>query len=396
MNERGSGIRGRRGVALPVALVGLVATSLLVTTVLLTSSTESAISAAQASGARALYNAEGAVSEVLRVNAQAQTPLAPGAQQVTLAESGQRVRVTTALLQSVPDAAVPNNPNVWTRTYSLTAEPVDAAGNTEGRAVVAMIRQRRPRPDPLEMNITSAITLGGDMHVNGNAFTVSGQFSGCGVQGGVDAVRSASDSEITTNNNNHLNNFKGYEDGSNTVGNSAIERSNLNRDQLAENVLHGMSLEEIILSVPLANKYGPRFHASGANRTWDGTVDAGQNVVVVDANRGEVEIKGGAGVVIVVNGNMLMKGNARFDGVIIVEGNFTLSGNPTLRGALVSLAMTGDNALIQDDSSLGNGSIMVQYDKCAIDTALQQFGDTAGASPATFLGSTFGWFEVIR
>jgi len=385
--------RGRRGVALPVALVGLVAMSLLVTTALLTSTTESAISAAQAGGTRMLYSAEGGLNEVLRAAAVAQAPLVAGQQTVTLQETQQRVRVTTALLHAEVD---PGYPNAWQRTYSLTAEPVDASGATRGRAVVAMIRQERPRPDPLAMNITSAITLGGDMHVNGNAFTVSGQFSGCGMQGGVNAVRAASESDITTNNNSHMNNFEGYDDGGYTTGTAAIERSDLTRDELAENVLNGRSVEEIIASVPLANKWGPRWHPSGSNRSWSGTLAAGENVAVIDANRGTVEVKGGSGVVIIVNGNMLMKGSSSFDGIIIVEGNFTLSGNPTLRGALVSLAMQGENELIQDDSSLGNGSIMVQYDKCKVDSALQRFGDLAGTSPASFTGSTFAWFEVVR
>ncbi|HYW13851.1 MAG TPA: hypothetical protein VE871_17950 [Longimicrobium sp.] len=388
--------RGRRGVALPVALVGLVVMSLLVTTVLLTSTTEGAISAAQANGARALYNAEGGLSEVLRAAMVAQQPLPVGQQTLQLAESRQRVRVTTALLRShVPDAAFPN---VWTRTYSLTAEPVNAGGQTTGRAVVAMIRQERKRPDPLSMNITSAITLGGDMHVNGNAFTVSGRSNACGANGGVDAVRAASDSEITTNNTNHFNNFNGYDNGQNTSGQSAIERSNLTRDQLKDNVLQGKSVEEIIATVPLSQKFGPRWHAVGTpNRTWDGRIDAGDGgVAVIDANRGTVEIQGGSGVVIIVNGNLLMKGNSSFAGIIIVEGNFTLSGNPTVTGALVSLAMQGENEIQQDDSAIANGSITVQYDKCAIDGALQKFGDAAHAAPATIMGTTFAWSEVVR
>ncbi|HST59817.1 MAG TPA: hypothetical protein VLK84_14030 [Longimicrobium sp.] len=388
--------RGRRGVALPVALVGLVVMSLLVTTVLLTSTTEGAISAAQANGARALYNAEGGLSEVLRAAIVSRQPLATGPQTLQLAESRQRVRVTTALLRS--DVADPAFPNVWMRTYSLTAEPVDASGNTTGRAVVAMVRQNRPRPDPLSMNITSAITLGGDMHVNGNAFTVSGRSNACGANGGVDAVRAASDSDITTNNTNHFNNFNGYEDGQNTNGLNAIERSDLSRDELADNVLSGKSVEEIIATVPLSQKFGPRWHAAGTpNRTWDGTLgptDGG--VAVIDGNGGTVEIEGGTGVVIIVNGNLLMNGNSSFAGIIIVEGNFTLSGNPTVTGALVSLAMQGENEIQQDDSAIANGSITVQYDKCAIDGALQKFGDVAHSAPADIIGTTFAWSEVVR
>jgi hypothetical protein len=384
--------RDRRGVALPVALVGLVAVSLLVTTALLTSSAESAISTAQANGARALYNAEGGLNEYLRQTAVAAVGLTPGQQTVTLAESGQRVRVTVARLRRTVQA------QATTSTYSLTAEPVNAQGAVRGRAVVAMVQEFIPPPVPLDMNITSAITLGGDLDVNGNAFTVNGRFNGCGVTAGVDAVRSASDSNIETNNERHMDNFQGVNDlGANTQGRAAIDRSNLTREQLADNVLAGRSLEEIIALIPLSKKWGPRWHASGtANYTWDGRLDTGEDLAVVDANGGTIEVLGGTGVLIVVNGNMRMRGNSTFTGVIIVEGNFSLSGNPQINGALVSLAMQGENEIVQDESAIANGNITVQYDKCAIDAAQQAFGRASGPQTPRLMGRTFAWLEVVR
>jgi hypothetical protein len=400
MTDR-SGVRGRRGVALPVALVGLVAMSLLVTTVLLTSTTESAISAAQANGARALYNAEGGLHEYLRQMGAGQLALDPlNPTTVQLPESGQRVRVTTALLHSVPDdAARPDR--AWTRTYAMTAEPVTATAEVRGRAVVAMVRQRRPPPVPLEMNITSAITLGGDLRTNGNAFTVSGKDQ-CRASAGVEAVRAATDSKICPqgkcDSDDKMDNFEGVNDaGTAVTGRAAIEKSNMTRQQLADNVLSGRSLEEVIATVPPANKWGPRFTPAGQPlRVWDGVLNPGENLAVIDANKGIVDIEGGSGVVIIVNGNMRMKGNAVFDGIIIVEGNFTLSGNPTINGALVSLAMEGDNVLDLDESAVANGNITVQYDKCDVDAALQAFGDVASVQPPVFVGTTFAWFEVVR
>lgn len=384
--------RDRRGVALPVALVGLVAVSLLVTTALLTSSAESAISTAQANGARALYNAEGGLNEYLRQTAVAAVGLTPGQQTVTLAESGQRVRVTVARLRRTTQG------QATTSTYSLTAEPVTAQGAVRGRAVVAMVQEYIPPPVPLDMNITSAITLGGDLDVNGNSFTVNGRYNGCGVVAGVDAVRSASGSAIRANNEKHMDNFKGVNDlGVNTQGRAAIDRSNMTRDQLADNVLAGRSLEEIIALVPLSKKYGPRWHALGTpNYTWDGRLDAGEDLAVIDANGGTIEVQGGTGVVIVVNGNMRMKGNATFTGIIIVEGNFSLSGNPQINGALVSLAMQGENEIVQDESAIANGNITVQYDKCAIDAAQQAFSRASTPQSPRLVGRTYGWLEVVR
>lgn len=384
-------LRDRRGIALPVALVGLVAVSLLVTTALLTSTTESAISSAQTSAVRSLYSAENGVLTFLQQNAGAVIGTAP--QIVTIPETGQRVRVTTALLR-VADLGH----NGFERTYALTAEPLQGSTNNPvGRAVIAMIQQRRPPSAPLSTNITSAVTLGGDLNVNGNAFTINGRDTGCGATG-VEAVRSASNSQITANNPNHMDNFLGTNDaGQNTQGMSAIERSELSRRQLARNVLGGKTLEEVIASVPLHKRWGPRW----SRPAWDGTLaldSAGnpEEVAVVDANRQVVDVEGGTGVLIIMNGNMRMDGNARFTGIIIVEGNFSLAGNPQIDGALVSLAMNGNNEIVQDESAVANGSITVQYDKCAIDAAAQAFGNVTGSQPAGYSSPMFAWSEIVR
>ena len=75
-DKRGLGPRlGERGVALPLALLGLVGVSLIVTTALLTSSTEYAISSAHQDATRALYIAEGGLQAYV---AEYGSALAPG------------------------------------------------------------------------------------------------------------------------------------------------------------------------------------------------------------------------------------------------------------------------------------------------------------------------------
>jgi hypothetical protein len=380
---------GRRGMALPVALVGLVAMSLLVTTALLTSTAESAMSAAQAGSTRLLYSAEGGISEVLRTVALEQAELEPGARIVVLPENQQRVRVTAAVLREARDPAAPDDPRAWTRTYSLTAEPVDARGNPRGRAVVAMVRQRRAPTGPLALDIRSALTLGGDLRLDGGVFTVSGQSDACAADG-VAAVRTAGDSEVAGDAAN-LARLAGHAGGGGTTGTSAMERAPGARRDLAREVLRGRGLDDVVDAVPPAHRYGPRFGGSA----WDGSLDAGEGVAVVDADGGTVEIRSGGGVVIVVDGDARMQDGSSFDGVIVVEGNVALSGDATIRGALVSFAMRGGSALADDDSPL-SGSVTVQYDRCVIDAALRRFGDTAGAAPARIVGNAFAWFEVVR
>jgi hypothetical protein len=379
-------MRGRRGVALPVALVGLVAMTLLVTTALLTSTTEAASSAAQAGGTRLLYSAEGGLNEVLRAAAEAGTPLEPGEQVVVLAENHQRVRVTTALLHQATD---PDAPGAWWRTYSLTAQPVDAHGATRGRAVAAMIRQERPRPGPLGMRLTAAVTTGGTLRVVGDGVAASGEFTGCGTEGGVPAVRVAADAEVADPDGG-VPGLAGWADGRRSTGTDAVERSHRSGDGLAAEVLGGRTLADVIASVPLDHRWGPRWHPAG-RRAWDGTVDPGEEVAVVDAAGGTVEIRGGAGMLVIVNGGMVMRDGAAFRGVVVVEGNFTLSGAAAVQGALVSLAPRGESVLVSR-----GGSIQVQYDRCMVELALRRFGDVAEAAPARFTGGTFAWSEVVR
>ncbi|HEX6040742.1 hypothetical protein, partial [Longimicrobium sp.] len=128
-------LRGRRGVALPLALTGLVVVSLLVTTAMLTGSTESSISAAQSNGTRSLYDAESALQGRLQTITTTGVGLAAGA--VNVVQNGRTVRVTTALLQNQVNGNISRD-----LTASLLAEPLGADGNPMGRAVVAMVQQR--------------------------------------------------------------------------------------------------------------------------------------------------------------------------------------------------------------------------------------------------------------
>ena len=383
-------MRDRSGVALPVALVGLVAVSLLVTTTLLTSTTESAISNAQVQAARSLYAAEGGVLEYLRTVGVGGLQLQPGVQTVTLPETGEQVQVTTSVLEYQAEAS-----GRIRSTVSLMAQPL-RNGQPRGRAVVAMVRQEVPPPVPLNANITSAITLGGNLHVNGNAFTVSGH-DACNdaghEQNDVQAVRSAEDSRITTNNQNHMRNFEGVDLGGNDAnGWDAIERTDMTRNELAANVLGGTTVGALVAMVDDAHRWGPRF----GRPNWDGYLEAEEKVAVVDGRGGLVDLYGGEGILIVVNGGVRMRGSSFFKGIIIAEGNFDLKGTPTVQGALISLSTDGVNEIELDASAIGAGHVTVQYDKCLIDGALSAFGEVTGPQTPVFSGTTFGWSEVVQ
>ena len=259
-------------------------------------------------------------------------------------------------------------------------------------AVCRLVKLHRPPPE-MRTNISSAITLGGNLAVNGNAFTVNGRFNGCGVNGGVDAVQAAQGSSITANNENHWDNFLGSENGANTTGQNAIDRTSLSREQLARQVLGGMTLQQLIEVVPNHRKWGQRFDRP----LWNGYVPDTAGIAVVDANDGTVDVLGGGGVLIVVNGNIRMRGNSRFDGIIIVEGNFDLAGTPTVNGALISLAQNqGSNVINLEPSALGSGHITVQFNKCEILAAQEKFKANAVPLAPVLSSSPFAWSEVVR
>ncbi len=377
----------QRGIALPLALLALVAISLMVTTALVTSSTEAAIGEAYGDAARSLYTAERAVTDYVGDFVESGESLEPIVTTHSLGADGD-VQITVVRMQHQD-----GDEGGWTRVFSVMAEPM-RGDEVRGRAVVAMVRQVSPPPASADLNITSAITLGGDLDVNGNAFTVTGRDSSCmnGLKG-VDAVRTADSSNITVNNAGHWDNFVGINDaGTATKGQASIDNSGLTKEQLAWNVLGEQSLETMIAALPISKKWGPKF----GRPAWDGFLhDEEGNVAVVDGNGGIIDLLGGKGMLIIVNGDVRMTGNAKFEGIIIVEGNFSLKGTPTVMGALISLDTDTDNVIDLDASAIANGHITVQFNKCRNDAALAAFANSWEDAPAV-MGSSFAWLEVVR
>ncbi|HEX8241942.1 MAG TPA: pilus assembly PilX N-terminal domain-containing protein [Longimicrobium sp.] len=391
----------RRGIALPVALLALVAVTLMVTTVMLTSSSEGAVARAHSDATQSLYDAEAALQRYTIDAATAGTPLAAGTFTASVpGNSGRTAQISVVRLaqRTLPDAST-------LRTWSLTAEGIRPNFGAAGRAVTAMVLQRTPSSN-LNLNVQSAITLGGDLSVNGNAFTVNGASTACRTDGGVQAVQMSDSSRIdVSGNSNKWDNFTGWENGHATEGKLAVDSTNLSRAQLANQVLGNKSLAAIVALVGINKKWCSStttclYKTTASNGTqvprplWPGAMPAGDSVAVVDANGGAVEVRSGTGLLIITNGSLLMKGSDVFNGIIIVEGNFTLEGTPTVTGSLISLAMNGQNQITQDQSGIAQGHVTVQFQQCRINEALQAFANQA--APATVSSVTFAWSEIIR
>lgn len=386
----------RRGIALPVALLALVALTLMVTTVMLTSGSQGAAATAHVDATQSLYDAETGLQSYVKTAAAAQSAFTVGSSNVTVTGTTREVQVTRALLysQGVAPASV-------YRTWAVTAEGV-RRGTVSGRAVTALVRQYTPSAE-INLNIQSAITLGGDLDVNGNAFTVNGRSNACRNDAGVQAVQMADSSRINVSGNeNKFDNFTGSDGGTNTTGRAAIDSTSLTRTQLANQVLGNKTLAQIVALVPASKKWCSStttcLYKSGsplANRPlWTGTMPGTDSVAVVDGNGGSVDVDGGSGLLIITHGNLVMSGNAVFNGIIIVEGNFTLSGTPTVGGAIISLSLSGQNEIIQDESAIAQGHVTVQFNQCSVNAAVNAFSHASSA--ATTSSVTFAWAEVVR
>ena len=101
-------------------------------------------------------------------------------------------------------------------------------------------------------------------------------------------------------------------------------------------------------------------------------------------------------MIIIINGNLEMQGNARFDGIIIVEGSFWLHGRPQVNGALISLSIDAENLIELDDQAELDGNITIQYDRCQINAAAAAFGQMSQEQLPPTVRSTHAWQEIVR
>jgi hypothetical protein len=407
-------LRNRRGIALPFALIGLVAISILVTTVLLTSSSEFAISNAHRDAARSLYQAESAMEGFLAASFDPVTSgwaLAPGAAVVNA--DGQSYAVEASRLTWEQT----NQPNLMRadETFSLVSSPVSG----RGRSLVSFIQTVRTFV-PANINVTAGTTSGGNLNMTGNATISSGE-------GGTAYCQEAEDAEhaIMVTAGSTVN-----------VGGSAeviggIDNTSVEKDDLADFILQGKTIEEMAEYAEIkfgVNRWGadnPNWNTQRVEGTntdlrlnWgcpaaimdcpEGALVDRHVVVAIDAGIydaegvlqgfGSVSLNGrhGQGMLIVLNGNLTIQGNFVYKGIILVERDMDIqggsAGNETkIEGAVVAF---GDNSTVTDNV---RGTATIVFNKCAIieaQHALNQGG--LERAPQALGGRTFAWHEVIQ
>jgi hypothetical protein len=423
MNRPGSILpllRSRRGIALPVALIGLVAVSLLVTTVMLTGSTEFAIGAAHRTASASLFGADAALEQYVADRAQAGpagswlTATAANAPGTVIGADSRRYSVHVSRLAYSDNTASPPPGGTLqaNEVFSLISHPEDA----RGRAVGAFLRIQRTAA-PVAVNVSAGATSGGNVSVTGNA-TISDGRSGtnyCNAENNQSeyAVQVSSGSQITTQGSGEL------EGAANVAG--------WTKDRMEEIVLDGMTLQQ------LADQSEIRFGARWETPNWTTTrinsdpgtlpqfnwgcpaelgascptgvsadLSTGRHVTVaIDAsgltNR-RVVINGryGQGMLVVLNGSLEVQGNFIFKGIVLVQEDVFIRGGAggeesKIEGGIISF---GASSTIEDNYT---GTATIKYNRCAIEDARRAMN--AGAlrsAPQQRGGGTYSWYELIR
>jgi hypothetical protein len=407
MNPMIERMRDRRGVALPLALVGLVAVSLLVTTALLTSSTESAISAAQTNSTRSLYDAESGLQLYLRQNiAAAAAGLQPGVTEITVdSASGRRVQLTTAVLQSRVNAA---GDSVM-RTVSVLAEPL-RAGRPLGRAVIAMVRQAGLFTN-MSLNVNEGAVVGSDLEVGGHSKVIDNSTI-CSDTVGAGAVKHADGTTVR-------------ETGSGDIQGEVNKSANQGQAFVEEILGAGKTLRDFaeLGEIQFGDMFDQADFPTNAKAEWDaddtrmrwgcptrmgfscpsGADTTYYPIIAIDAGGGAIDLQGdhGQGILIVVNGSLKITGNFLFKGLLLIEGYIDMSGTGGQTGSKIEGSVIafgeGTNERSRVDESSSSGNAVISYNRCAVNEAQQSFNRRSREFPRYQApSSTFAWYEVVR
>jgi len=406
---------GEKGIALPLALLGLVAVTLLVTTVLLTSGSEFAVSASQKEADRSLYSASGALEDY--VAGQAASGVTNKFVEGTDTHTFDAVSYNLNIARLGRLVTITPNSGTSLETWSLTAVP------TRGRGVGALVRVTRTLTNA-RLNVNAGFTSGGNVKVGGSAVVSDGT-----QQVGCDSAKSSYAVEVTAGST------VDYGTG-NLQGTS--HQSTVTKAGLMQSVL-GMPLDSLAVQVAQI-KFGPMFtrlhmcndRSGGTCPTWDNNkrpndsdysaatsdsiwnwgcpqADIGNErcttsgmtrfvVVAIDADSGDVKLNGdwGQGVLMVLHGTLEIQGNFVFRGIVLVDKDLKVTGgNGPFLGKLEGTVVAfGENSEVTDNV-LGNATI--RYNRCSINDAQNALNNRRIDDMPQVLGQpTFAWYELVR
>lgn len=398
----------RRGVALPIALLGLVVVSLMVTAALLTSSTELALSNAHSDGTRSLYESdaalEGFVAERAQLVAAGQTPTSLAGNTTypyTLTGVGD-FTVAVSRLSNRLDNTNASRP-VRTEVFSLLATVVGGRGRSVGAFVTA-----KKEWAVINNNINEGVATGGAIVNSGNS-KISAKSDLCvNPAGSNTAVRFTSD--VSTSDKAQLDKTK--------IDGDTATLTSVTSAQLIQHALGGATREDLKKSASIKFGYGgfPAYdeskkpssstYADTSRYHWGCpprlvTCDSPSDTlkvpsIAIDAGGKTIGLQGdhGQGILYIFNGNLKITGSFVFSGAIIIDGgSFEVAGTGTdgtkIEGSLLSSGGVTNNRV--------SGNAVVNYNSCAITTAQNAFNQNAEqAAPQVLDPATYAWYEVLR
>jgi hypothetical protein len=399
-----AGVRlDRRGIALPVALLGLVMVSLLVTTALVTSAAENTTVVAHQDAVKGLYGSEqaleGYIAQQFNDGNLSYNRFVDGADGTYTANG---VTYTIAVSELRDSAATSVDPARLLRTFALVSSP----GNGVGRSVGTIITTLQSQAS-MTTNVNAGATSGGNIDVSGNAQISDGSNNtNCGLAKADYALQATAGSTITTGGSSQI------------TGGTNI--TSYTKDQIVANLLNGISLDTMANYADI--KIGPRFNKPSWSSTnindntstptsynWGcptgvGVTCAGpatdtlyEPVIAIDGQGGTIGIQGdfGQGLLIVVNGSLNITGNFTFKGLVLVENDFNIKGTGgdagKIQGAIVALGKASTEA----DQYLGNA--VITYNRCSVNAATAALNSKRMQyANQTLFSARQSWFEVVH
>ncbi len=418
-------VRNRQGVAFPVALLGILSVSVTVTAVLLTATTESALSSAHKDATRDLYVSQGAVEAYVATQGMNLAPvtdfsyLAPGAPE------SNRTRITVRQVGSAPPTAPNAQPN-WPPDlfYAVQAQPING-GRTVGalaRVISAVIT--------IQNNVDAAVVSAKDVTINGAKTNISDGSDSpfCAEPPAGHAMQVKDGAKVNqgqatiTGKVGKLEQGDAYDYVYDMLGTSfqnLIANANIKINQATvqgNNTISsfGSTVNPLNPQATPRNWGCPWDLLKDSNKTcmFDGTADYAVDtnhfpIIAIDAMNSDGKTWGtvklnldhGQGLLIVHNGDLHIAGNLSFKGLIIVEGNFTVNASgggansPKIEGSIIGLGKGDGISKIDEDMDIV-GAPTIRYNRCAINsviTAIQNNNAFERETPPTS-----AWYEVVR
>lgn len=359
-------VYGRDGFALPAALLAMIVIGAIVTGGFYVSAQENQVSVSTDQGARALHVAEYGIEEALGTWTNATIVGYTGPINRSVSVGGREIGTYQLRVTRLGD------PAVGVRLYAIESQGRAMRGQQEAiRRVGAFVRTTSANAP-----YTSAMTVIGSLTRAGNA-TISGSDQ-CGAGGTAPGVIALDQSLIT-----------GVTKGSGEemiTGSPAVDQDpDMDLEKLSD--FGDIDLDELISMSTHRYSGNPAWpqHMAPATTTDQGTTICNRSV---DLNWGDpsptpgvcgnyypiihidsdarLDVGRGQGILI-VEGDLEIKGNFEFSGVVIVKGSFHMEGTGSkLNGTVI---VQGEGSV--DTESGQSGNAKVQFNSCKVKEAFE-------------------------